>query len=91
MHKLGPYVQNWAGCAQIGTISGTLITSLVLSGCAVFSVLGISNTDGVVAFSCVFAGVSVSAWNALDVWIVELFPTHVRSTAFGIQVIKNNI
>lgn len=63
----------------------TLITSLVLSGCAVFSVLGISNTDGVVAFSCVFAGVSVSAWNALDVWIVELFPTHVRSTAFGIQ------
>lgn len=63
----------------------TLITSLVLSGAAVFSVLGISNTDGVIAFSCVFAGVSVSAWNALDVWIVELFPTHVRSTAFGIQ------
>eukprot|EP00038_Savillea_parva_P006783 m.165807 g.165807 ORF g.165807 m.165807 type:complete len:550 (-) comp12608_c0_seq1:198-1847(-) len=63
----------------------TLILSLVLSGACVFVVLGITTTEGVVAFSCVFAAVSVSAWNALDVLVVELFPTIVRSTAFGIQ------
>lgn len=63
----------------------TLVLSLILSGAAVFIVLAITSTDGVVAFSCVFAAVSVSAWNALDVLVVELFPTKVRTTAFGIQ------
>lgn len=63
----------------------TLIISLVLSGSSVFSVLFISSTSGVTAFSCVFAAVSVAAWNALDVIVVELFPTQNRSSAFGIQ------
>ncbi|XP_055078234.1 synaptic vesicle glycoprotein 2B isoform X2 [Periophthalmus magnuspinnatus] len=33
--------------------------------------------------SCVFSGVSVISWNALDVMGTELYPTHLRSSALG--------
>lgn len=63
----------------------TLWTSLSLSGIAVFFILGVKTTAGVTVFSSVFAAVSVSSWNVLDVMMVEYFPTHTRSTAFGVM------
>ena len=33
---------------------------------------------------CLFSGLTVGGWNALDIVSTELFPTAVRSSAFGL-------
>ena len=35
-------------------------------------------------FSCIFNGVSVGGWNALNILSTELFPTKQRGSAFGV-------
>lgn len=42
----------------------------------------------IVVLSCIFNAISASGWNSLNVLSSsELFPVHLRSTAFGIQAI----
>lgn len=60
-----------------------LVLCLAVSGGCVFSIFGVHSSLGTVVFSCVFSGVSVGGWNALDVLSVELYHTDKRSTAFG--------
>lgn len=63
----------------------TLVGSCFASGLAVFCIWFVGSPAGVTLFACLFAAVSVGAWNALDVVAVELFPTPMRTTAFGVQ------
>ncbi|XP_072291854.1 synaptic vesicle glycoprotein 2C [Eucyclogobius newberryi] len=57
--------------------------SLVLSSISVFLIYLVKTKGHTLLLSCVFSGVSVIAWNALDVMGTELYPTHLRSTALG--------
>lgn len=63
----------------------TLVIALVLSGISALCIWFVKTTLGTTLFACVFAGISVSAWNALDVLSVEVFPTSIRTSAFGMQ------
>lgn len=62
-----------------------LALSMVLSGVSVFFIPLIHDKYENLGISCVFGAVSTVGWNALDVLSAELFPTTVRSTAFGIM------
>ncbi|KAK2172293.1 hypothetical protein NP493_973g01033 [Ridgeia piscesae] len=61
-----------------------LVVSMMMSGCSVFFVWFLKTQTQSLVMSCVFSGVSVIGWNVLDVLGVELFPTHLRSTASGV-------
>eukprot|EP01134_Creolimax_fragrantissima_P007885 CFRG7885T1 len=60
-----------------------LFASLAFSGAFVFVLSFPASGNIAVAASIMFNGLSVVSWNALDVATVELYPTYVRSTAFG--------
>uniref|UniRef100_A0A0B6ZYS5 Major facilitator superfamily (MFS) profile domain-containing protein n=1 Tax=Arion vulgaris TaxID=1028688 RepID=A0A0B6ZYS5_9EUPU len=62
-----------------------LATSMVLSGISVFFLWFVQTKWQNVLMSCIFGAVSVCGFNMLDVLQTELFPTDVRSTAFGVQ------
>ncbi|XP_071098545.1 synaptic vesicle glycoprotein 2C-like [Haliotis cracherodii] len=62
-----------------------LSSSMCISGLAVFFIWFVQTRVQNVAISCVFGAVSTIGWNALDVLSTELFPTNVRTTAFGVQ------
>ena len=38
-----------------------------------------------IAMSCIFSGMSVVGFNVLDMMSIENYPTHLRTTAFGVQ------
>lgn len=61
----------------------TLTLSLLLSGISIFFVLMVSSTAERIASSCLFSGVSVAAWNTLNVVSAELFSTEIRASAYG--------
>ncbi|XP_048769762.1 synaptic vesicle glycoprotein 2C-like [Ostrea edulis] len=61
-----------------------LATSMVGSGVSVFFIPFVRDRWQNLAISCLFGAVSTIGWNSLDVLSAELFPTNVRSTAFGI-------
>ena len=58
--------------------TSTVGSSMVVSGCCVFFIALLKNKAQSVMMSCVFSGVSVIGWNALDVIGVELYPTNLR-------------
>ncbi|XP_040893888.1 synaptic vesicle glycoprotein 2B [Toxotes jaculatrix] len=60
-----------------------LSCSLVVSSLSVFLIYVVQTKAQSVVLSCVFSGVSVIAWNALDVVGTELYPTQLRSSALG--------
>ncbi|XP_052810133.1 synaptic vesicle glycoprotein 2A-like isoform X2 [Mya arenaria] len=62
-----------------------LATSMVLSGVTVFLLPVVKTKIGNLLISCAFGAISTVGWNSLDVLQAELFPTAVRSTAFGLQ------
>lgn len=62
-----------------------LASSMVLSGLSVFFLVLVKERWQNVLISCLFGAISVCGFNMLDVLQTELFPTHVRSTAFGLQ------
>lgn len=62
-----------------------LATSMVIAGVTVFFLPVIHNKTQNLLISCAFGAVSTVGWNSLDVLQAELFPTAVRSTAFGVQ------
>lgn len=70
---------------MMGSIGGKalLSCSLLLSSVSVFLIYMVKTKAHSLLLSCVFSGVSVVAWNALDVIGTELYPTHLRSSALG--------
>uniref|UniRef100_A0A8C5FEY7 Synaptic vesicle glycoprotein 2A n=1 Tax=Gadus morhua TaxID=8049 RepID=A0A8C5FEY7_GADMO len=56
-----------------------LAGSSVISCVSCFFLMFGSNESGMIALLCLFGGISIASWNALDVLTVELYPT----TAFG--------
>ncbi|MGH0192796.1 UNVERIFIED_CONTAM: hypothetical protein FKN15_026172 [Acipenser sinensis] len=42
-----------------------------------------SSESAMIALLCLFGGISIASWNALDVLTVELYPSDIRTTAFG--------
>eukprot|EP00095_Tigriopus_kingsejongensis_P000777 maker-scaffold67_size430214-snap-gene-1.18 protein:Tk00777 transcript:maker-scaffold67_size430214-snap-gene-1.18-mRNA-1 annotation:"hypothetical protein DAPPUDRAFT_304078" len=64
-----------------------LILSMVLSGVSVFFIYLVKTTTANLIVSCVFGLVSTMGFNALDCLGIELFPTHVRSTAMAITLV----
>ncbi|KAM9814591.1 synaptic vesicle glycoprotein 2C isoform 1-T1 [Syngnathus typhle] len=66
-------------------IGGKLLLSLSLlvSSLSVFLIYLVQTKSQSLLLSCLFSGVSVMAWNALDVVATELYPTQLRSSALG--------
>lgn len=52
--------------------------SLLLSSVCVYLIYVVQTKAQSLVLSCVFSGVSVVAWNALDVLGTELYPTQLR-------------
>ncbi|XP_044147917.1 synaptic vesicle glycoprotein 2C isoform X1 [Bufo gargarizans] len=57
--------------------------SMVLSGISCFLLWFGTSESMMVGMLCVYNGLTISAWNSLDVVTVELYPTDKRSTGFG--------
>ncbi|KAM6986188.1 synaptic vesicle glycoprotein 2C-like [Aplochiton taeniatus] len=67
---------------KIGRLS-MLGGSMVLSGISCFF-LWFGNSESTMIFMlCLYNGLSISAWNSLDVVTAELYPTDRRGTGFG--------
>ncbi|XP_045197284.2 synaptic vesicle glycoprotein 2C-like isoform X2 [Mercenaria mercenaria] len=62
-----------------------LSTSMVLAGVTVFFLPIVHSKVHNLLISCAFGAVTTVGWNSIDVLQAELFPTAVRSTAFGVQ------
>ncbi|XP_067831934.1 LOW QUALITY PROTEIN: synaptic vesicle glycoprotein 2A-like [Heptranchias perlo] len=60
-----------------------LAGSSTLSCISCFFVSFGNNESAMIALLCLFGGVSIASWNALDVLTVELYPSDKRTTAFG--------
>ncbi|KAL2098594.1 hypothetical protein ACEWY4_005074 [Coilia grayii] len=60
-----------------------LSSSLLLSSVSVFFIWEVTTKTQSLIMCCVFSGVSVISWNALDVIGTELYPTQLRSSALG--------
>ncbi|XP_019729478.1 synaptic vesicle glycoprotein 2B [Hippocampus comes] len=60
-----------------------LSVSLLVSSLSVFLIYVVQSKSQSLLLSCLFSGVSVIAWNALDVVGTELYPTQLRSSALG--------
>ncbi|XP_034390289.1 synaptic vesicle glycoprotein 2C isoform X2 [Cyclopterus lumpus] len=60
-----------------------LSCSLMVSSLSVFLIYVVQTKVQSLVLSCVFSGVSVITWNALDVLGTELYPTQLRSSALG--------
>ncbi|MEQ2167391.1 hypothetical protein GOODEAATRI_003739, partial [Goodea atripinnis] len=56
---------------------------LIMSSLSVFLIYMVQTKAQSLGLSCIFSGVSVIAWNALDVVGTELYPTQLRSSALG--------
>ena len=64
--------------SSIETIVYFAAGSMVLSGLSVFFIAMLDNSTQTLIFSCVFGGITVIGWDALDVVQVELYPTEIR-------------
>ncbi|XP_056307965.1 synaptic vesicle glycoprotein 2B [Danio aesculapii] len=65
---------------RIKIIGGSMLVS---AGCTFFLFLSFSQA-AIIAWQCLFYGVSVAAWNGIQVITVELYPASKRATAFGV-------
>ncbi|XP_051545656.1 synaptic vesicle glycoprotein 2B-like [Myxocyprinus asiaticus] len=68
---------------KIGRIKMIGGSMLISAGCTFFLFLSFSQA-AIIAWQCLFYGVSVAAWNGIQVVTVELYPTSKRATAFGV-------
>ncbi|XP_036384865.1 synaptic vesicle glycoprotein 2C-like [Megalops cyprinoides] len=57
--------------------------SMVLSGISCFFLWFGTSESMMIGMLCLYNGLSISAWNSLDVVTVELYPTDRRGTGFG--------
>uniref|UniRef100_A0A3Q4HLJ1 Synaptic vesicle glycoprotein 2A n=1 Tax=Neolamprologus brichardi TaxID=32507 RepID=A0A3Q4HLJ1_NEOBR len=60
-----------------------LAGSSVISCVSCFFLMFGNTESGMIALLCLFGGISIASWNALDVITVELYPSDKRTTAFG--------
>ncbi|XP_026259819.1 synaptic vesicle glycoprotein 2A isoform X3 [Urocitellus parryii] len=60
-----------------------LAGSSVMSCISCFFLSFGNSESAMIALLCLFGGVSIASWNALDVLTVELYPSDKRTTAFG--------
>uniref|UniRef100_A0A8C9TEN2 Synaptic vesicle glycoprotein 2Ba n=1 Tax=Scleropages formosus TaxID=113540 RepID=A0A8C9TEN2_SCLFO len=65
---------------RINIIGGSMLIS---AGCTFFLFMSFSQA-AIIAWQCLFCGVSVAAWNGIEVITVELYPSSKRATAFGV-------
>lgn len=68
-----------------------LAASMVVCGVSAFFFWFVTTRTHMLVMSCVFSGLATAGWSALDVLSMELYPTHLRSTAFGIQAAVGRI
>lgn len=70
---------------MMDSIGGKLLLSgsLLVSSLSVYFIYLVKTKTESLTLSCVFSGVSVIAWNALDVLGPELYPTTLRSSSLG--------
>ncbi|CAL4100370.1 unnamed protein product, partial [Meganyctiphanes norvegica] len=64
-----------------------LVFSMVLSGLSAFGIYLVKSSLDNLILACVFGAVSTMGFNALDCLGVELFPTHLRSTALAVTLL----
>ncbi|XP_014653191.1 PREDICTED: synaptic vesicle glycoprotein 2C [Ceratotherium simum simum] len=57
--------------------------SMVLSGISCFFLWFGTSESMMIGMLCLYNGLTISAWNSLDVVTVELYPTDRRATGFG--------
>ena len=57
--------------------NGTAGSSVISCVSCFFLMFG-SNESGMIALLCLFGGISIASWNALDVLTVELYPSDKR-------------
>ncbi|XP_075382969.1 synaptic vesicle glycoprotein 2C isoform X1 [Mycteria americana] len=57
--------------------------SMVLSGISCFFLWSGTSGSMMIGMLCLYNGLTISAWNSLDVITVELYPTDRRATGFG--------
>jgi MFS family permease len=60
-----------------------LAAAMAASACCTVGIAFIKDGAQVVALMCIFSGVSIAGWNALDIVSAELYPCSVRSAGFG--------
>ncbi|XP_061531290.1 synaptic vesicle glycoprotein 2A [Phycodurus eques] len=60
-----------------------LAGSSVISCVSCFFLSFGNSESAMIALLCLFGGISIASWNALDVLTVELYPSDKRTTAFG--------
>ncbi|XP_033824414.1 synaptic vesicle glycoprotein 2B [Periophthalmus magnuspinnatus] len=65
---------------RVKIIGGSMLIS---AGCTFLLFLSFSQS-AIIALQCLFCGVSVAAWNGIEVVTVELYPASKRATAFGV-------
>ncbi|TRZ01953.1 hypothetical protein DNTS_004039 [Danionella cerebrum] len=67
---------------KVGRLS-MLGGSMVLSGISCFFLWFGTSESMMIAMLCLYNGLSISAWNSLDVVTAEIYPTNRRGTGFG--------
>ncbi|XP_076868700.1 synaptic vesicle glycoprotein 2A isoform X1 [Brachyhypopomus gauderio] len=60
-----------------------LAGSSVISCVSCFFLSFGNSESAMIALLCLFGGISIASWNALDVLTVEVYPSDKRTTAFG--------
>ncbi|XP_064416587.1 synaptic vesicle glycoprotein 2A isoform X3 [Latimeria chalumnae] len=70
-------------CTFISTLFYNTAGSSVMSCISCFFLSFGNSESAMIALLCLFGGVSIASWNALDVLTVELYPSDKRTTAFG--------
>ncbi|KAM3608531.1 uncharacterized protein V6R79_000582 [Siganus canaliculatus] len=65
---------------RVKIIGGSMLIS---AGCTFLLFLSFT-PSAIIALQCLFCGVSVAAWNGIQVVTVELYPASKRATAFGV-------
>ncbi|XP_055013361.1 synaptic vesicle glycoprotein 2A-like isoform X2 [Boleophthalmus pectinirostris] len=70
-------------CTFVSTLFYNTAGSSVISCVSCFFLMFGNTESGMIALLCLFGGISIASWNALDVLTVELYPSDKRTTAFG--------
>ncbi|XP_067838258.1 synaptic vesicle glycoprotein 2Ca isoform X4 [Heptranchias perlo] len=78
--SLTTYFRN---CTFIETLFYNTGGSMVLSGISCFFLWFGTSEAMMIGMLCLYNGLTISAWNSLDVITVELLPTDRRATGFG--------